>query len=42
MRHAGQLQPDKVYRELYNTDALAAYDIAFKNDAYYIYERRSS
>lgn len=42
MRHAGQLQPDKVYRELYDKDALAAYDLAFKNDAYHIYERRSS
>lgn len=42
MRHAGQLQPDKVYRQLYNTEALAAYDLAFENDAYYIYERRSS
>lgn len=42
MRHAGQLQPDKVYRELYGTEALVAYNLAFKNDAYYIYERRSS
>lgn len=41
MRHAGQLQPDKVYRELYNTDALRSYQLAYENGGYYIYERLS-
>lgn len=41
MRHAGQQQPDKVYRELYNKDALQSYHLAYENAGYYVFERNS-
>lgn len=42
MRHEGNVQPDKVYLNLYGTDALKSYEQVFANNGYYIYERRTS
>ncbi|MDB5186600.1 MAG: hypothetical protein JWM07_72 [Candidatus Saccharibacteria bacterium] len=42
MRHDGQFEPDRVFTSLSNKPALNSYSVAFKNEGYVIYERRSS
>jgi hypothetical protein len=40
MRHPGQLEPDRVYRDLHESAALDSYKLVFENQGYYVYERR--